>query len=284
MFTRPILTPADGRLAWLACALTCTLLSGALCLASAHAHSNDTMPAPSLAASPAAAAAAVDIVLVHGAFADGSSWLPVIALLQQRGYRVTAVQNPLRSLDDDVQATLQVIARQPGRVLLVGHSWGGAVITQAGNDARVRGLVYLSALVPDSGESVSDLLSRLQAPMTGLTPDAQGLLWLDQPERYARLMAADLPPDAAHQLAAVQQPIHARAFGDKIPHAAWHDKPSWYLVTDGDQALPTEVQRRLASQIRARTTVIAASHMSMQSQPQAVAALIAQAAARLALP
>lgn len=221
------------------------------------------------------------IVLVHGAFADGSSWLPVITLLQQRGYRVAAVQNPLSSLDDDVQATLKVIARQHGSVLLVGHSWAGAVISQAGNDARVRGLVYLSALAPDSGESVAGLLSRLQAPITGLQPDAQGLVWLDDPQAYASVMAGDLPAAAARQLAAVQQPIAARAFGDKLAHAAWRDKPSWYLVTQGDQALPTPVQLRLASQIKAHTTVITASHMSMQSQPQAVAALIEQAAGSL---
>lgn len=276
MFARHATTPTAGLLARLACAL----LLGASALAAAPVHSEATMPSPP-SASPATP---VDIVLVHGAFADGSSWLPVIALLQQRGHHVTAVQNPLTSLDDDVQATLKVIARQPGHVLLVGHSWGGAVITQAGNDARVHGLVYLSALAPDSGESVSDLLARLQAPMSGLAPDAQGLIWLDQPGMYATVMASDLPAPATRQLAAVQQPIAARAFGDKVAHAAWRDKPSWYLVTQGDQALPTAVQQRLARQIQAHVSAITSGHLSMQSQPQAVAALIERAAASLRQP
>lgn len=265
-------------------AITALLLS-VLSFTSAYAQQEQAMPVTSAAISPSSPTVAgvqpIAIVLVHGAFADGSSWLPVIAILQQRGYHVTAVQNPLTSLDDDVQATLKVIARQHGEVLLVGHSWAGAVISQAGNDARVRGLVYLSALVPDSGESVSALLARLHAPMEGLQPDAQGLIWLDDVQAYAKVMAGDLPPATARQLAAVQQPIAARAFGDKVAHAAWHDKPGWYLVTDGDQALPTPVQLRLASQIRATTTVIRSSHLSMQSQPQAVAALIEQAASSL---
>lgn len=261
------------------------LLLSVLSFATAHAQPEQAMPVTSAAISPSsptvAGAQPIAIVLVHGAFADGSSWLPVIAILQQRGYQVTAVQNPLTSLDDDVQATLKVIARQRSDVLLVGHSWAGAVISQAGNDAKVRGLVYLSALIPDSGESVSALLARLHAPMEGLQPDAQGLIWLDDVQAYAKVMAGDLPAVAARQLAAVQQPIAARAFGDKVAHAAWHDKPGWYLVTDGDQALPTPVQWRLARQIRATTTVIRSSHLSMQSQPMAVAALIEQAAASL---
>lgn len=218
------------------------------------------------------------IVLVHGAFADGSSWAPVISRLQARGYHVTAVQNPLTSLADDVAATKRVLRRQTGDVLLVGHSWAGAVITEAGNAANVKGLVYLSALVPDSGESVSDLLKRLNAPMAGLTPDAEGLIWLDDAKAYRHVMAADVSEIKTAELAALQQPIAAATFSGKVSHAAWHDKPSWYLQTENDNALPLQVQRAIAHQIGARVTSISSSHMSLISNPDAVADLIDQAA------
>ncbi|PWC86734.1 alpha/beta hydrolase [Azospirillum sp. TSH100] len=218
------------------------------------------------------------IVLVHGAFADGSSWSPVIYRLQAMGYHVTAVQNPLTSLADDVSATEKVLRRQSGDVLLVGHSWGGAVITQAGNAANVKGLVYLSALAPDSGESVADLLQRLGAPMAGFTPDTDGLIWLDDAETFHRIMAADLPPAKARALASVQQPIAAAGFADKVRNAAWHDKPSWYLRTTRDQALPPRVQQAIAQHIGARTVSIASSHMSLLSHPDQVARLIDRAA------
>lgn len=219
-----------------------------------------------------------NIVLVHGAFADGSSWLPVIAKLQAMGYHVTAVQNPLTSLADDVAATEKVLHRQQGDVLLVGHSWAGAVITQAGNAANVKGLVYLSALVPDSGESVADLLQRLKAPMDGMAPDAEGLIWLDDPKQFHQVMAADVSINKARELAAVQQPMAAASFAGKIEHAAWHDKPSWYLQTENDQALKPVVQRALAQQIGAKVVTILSSHMSLVSHPDAVAKLIDQAA------
>lgn len=218
------------------------------------------------------------IVLVHGAFADGSSWAPVITRLQARGYHVAAVQNPLTSLADDVAATNRVLRRQTGDVLLVGHSWAGAVITEAGNAANVKGLVYLSALVPDSGESASDLLNRLNAPMTGLTPDADGLIWLDDAKAYRHVMAADVSETKAAELAALQQPIAAATFAGKISHAAWHDKPSWYLQTEDDDALPLQVQQAIAHQIDASVTSISSSHMSLVSHPDAVADLIDQAA------
>ncbi|WP_057680409.1 alpha/beta fold hydrolase, partial [Xanthomonas euvesicatoria] len=160
------------------------------------------------AASPTTAAPVQSlptIVLVHGAFADGSSWSGVIEALQRQGYHVTAVQNPLTSLADDVAATRRVLERQPGDVLLVGHSWGGAVVTESGNADNVKGIVYLSALVPDTGESVGTLLARLKAPMEGLQPDAQGLVWLDDAATYQHVMAADVPLAKVRQLAAVQQ-------------------------------------------------------------------------------
>ena len=219
-----------------------------------------------------------NIVLVHGAFADGSSWSAVTALLQAKGYTVTAVQNPLTSLTDDVAATERVLQRQHGDVLLVGHSWGGAVITQAGNAENVKGLVYLSALVPDSGESVSDTLTRLNAPMNGLQADKNGLIWLDNPEMFHNVMANDLPEPQARLLAAAQQPIAAKAFSEKVNLAAWHNKPSWYLLTENDNALKPAVQNLLAREAGANIIRVPSSHMSMVSHPQDVAALIDKAA------
>lgn len=219
-----------------------------------------------------------NIVLVHGAFVDGSSWSAVISRLQAMGYHVTAVQNPLTSLADDVSATERVLRRQPGGVLLVGHSWGGAVITQAGNATNVKGLVYLSALAPDSGESVADLLQRLDTHMDGFAPDADGLIWLDDPRRFRRVMAADLPMAKARALASIQQPIAAAGFADKIQNAAWRDKPRWYLRTTKDQALPPAVQQAIAQRIGAKTVSIASSHMSLLSHPDQVAGLIDRAA------
>ncbi|MCQ4161379.1 alpha/beta hydrolase [Roseomonas sp. GC11] len=240
--------------------------------------------AAAVGASPAAAAEPTlrDIVLVHGAFVDGSGWVPVISRLQAMGYHVTAVQNPLTSLADDVAATERVLRRQAGGVLLVGHSWGGAVITQAGNAANVKGLVYLSALAPASGESVAGLLQELGAPMSGLQPDAEGMIWLDDPQRFHQLMAADLPLAKARELAAVQQPIAAASFAERIPQAAWLSRPSWYLLTTGDQALPPAVQGAIARRIGATAVSLASSHLSLLSHPDAVAALIDRAARQAA--
>ena len=194
------------------------------------------------------------------------------------GYHVTAVQNPLTSLADDVAATRRVLQRQNGGVILVGHSWAGAVVTEAGNADNVKGLVYLSALVPDAGESVADMLGRLDAPMDGMKPDGDGWIWLDDPSAYREVMAGDVPATQARLLAAAQQPIAARAFGDKLTQAAWRAKPSWYLVTENDKALPPKVQRLLAQHIGARTVVVKSSHMSLVSHAREVAALIERAA------
>lgn len=219
-----------------------------------------------------------NIVLVHGAFTDGSSWSAVTALLLAKGYNVTAVQNPLTSLKEDVAATERVVQRQPGDVLLVGHSWGGAVITQAGNAENVKGLVYLSALVPDNGESVTETLKRLDAPMEGMQSDQNGLIWLDNPDMFHQVMANDLTLPQARLLAAMQQPIAAKAFDEKVSHAAWHNKPSWYLLTENDNALKPAVQILLAHATGAKITRLASSHMSMVSHPEAVAAFIDSAA------
>jgi len=219
-----------------------------------------------------------NVVLVHGAFTDGSSWSRVIPLLQRKGYHVTAVQLPLTSLADDVAATRRVLERQPGDVILVGHSWGGVVVTEAGNAPAVKGIVYLSALVPDSEESTAKLLQRFNAPMEGMKPDDGGFIWLDDAVAFHELMAGDVPLAAARLLAAVQKPIAARSFEAPISHAAWHDKPTWYLVTEGDRALEPRVQRLIAAQLHAQTVTVGSSHLSLVSHPQQVADLIQRAA------
>jgi len=219
-----------------------------------------------------------NIVLVHGAFADGSGWSRVIPLLQHKGYHVTAVQLPLTGLADDVTATRRVLEREHGDVILVGHSWGGVVVTEAGSDPKVAGLVYVSALVPDDGESASALLDRFKAPMEGFKPDSTGLVWLDDPLAFHGVMGSDLGMPLARSLAAVQRPVAARSFADTVSHAAWHDKPSWFLITESDHALLPRVQRSIAQQIHATTLSIKSSHLSMFSHSRQVAALIESAA------
>lgn len=219
-----------------------------------------------------------NVVLVHGAFADGSNWAQVIALLQRKGCHVSAVQLPLTSLADDVAATRRVIERQSGDVILVGHSWAGVVVTEAANSPVVKGVVYLSAMVPDNGESAADMLRRFKSPMEGMKPDVNGLIWLDDAAAFRAVMGADLPPATAQVLAAVGKPIAARSFTDAITHAAWHDKPTWYLITADDHALPPAVQRQTAAQLNARTMTLKSSHLSLVSHPRQVADFIGRAA------
>jgi hypothetical protein len=152
-------------------------------------------------------------------------------------------------------------------------------VSEAGNEKAVKGIVYLSAMVPDSGESAQGMLERLHAPMDGMTPDANGLIWLDDPVAFRNVMGADLPSATARMLAAVGKPIAARSFSDAVGHAAWHDKPTWYLVTRDDHALPPGVQRQLARQIHARAMELGSSHLSLVAHLQAVAAFIGRATA-----
>ncbi|NUG13197.1 alpha/beta hydrolase [Acinetobacter seifertii] len=223
-------------------------------------------------------AAVKNIVLVHGAFADGSSWNAVSSRLQSLGYHVTSVQNPLTSLDADVEGTKKVLERQKGDVLLVGHSWGGVVVTKAGNAPNVKGIVYLSALVPDSNESASDLLTRLKSPMEGLEPDKNGLIWLDDAKTFQHVMANDLPEKQAKLLASVQQPIAAQAFTQKISEAAWRVKPTWYLITTNDNALKPRTQELISKQAHSSVIRVNSSHLSLISHPDQVSNLIDKAA------
>jgi pimeloyl-ACP methyl ester carboxylesterase len=221
-----------------------------------------------------------NIVLVHGAFADGSSWARMIPILQAKGYNVTAVQNPLTSLADDVAATKRAIALQNGPLILVGHSWAGVVITEAGTDPKVAGLVYVAAFAPDQGETVAELGKAYPAPPALAAPivDAQGFLTLsaDAFKRFGN----DLPAEEALVAAAVQGPINASAFQAQVSGVAWKMKPTWYIVSKKDEAIAPDEERFFAKRMKAKTTELETSHVSMLSQPKAVAEVIMDAAAK----
>jgi len=222
------------------------------------------------------------VVLVHGAFADGSCWAKVIPLLTKRGLKAIAVQNPLSSLADDVTAAHRVIDMQDGPVLLVGHSWGGAVITEAGNHPQVKGLVYVAAGAPDSGQSFDEWW-KPYPPAAGaseIKPYGDGYVALT-PAGVSNHFVQDIPADEAEIVFATQGPLAVRCFGDKISEAAWRSKPSWYIVATDDQTIPPDVERDSASRMGAETLVLDSSHVPMLSQPEAVADVIVRAAASL---
>ncbi|RKE34584.1 pimeloyl-ACP methyl ester carboxylesterase [Paraburkholderia sp. BL23I1N1] len=216
--------------------------------ATAPATPKASAPTPTAAPAAPMTGPVRNVVLVHGAFVDGSSWNGVVAKLQQKGYHVSSVQNPLTSLADDVAATRRVLARQQGSTILVGHSWGGVVITEAGANApNVAGLVYVAAIAPDLHESTADLMKRA-APMPadqGITADSSGFLWLDRTKYHADF-AADVPENVTRVLSAAQVPIAATAFSETVSHVAWKEKPSWYVVTTRDRALSPEIEKFMA--------------------------------------
>ena len=232
--------------------------------------------------SPSAATNGVkNIVLVHGAFADGSSWAKVIPILQAKGYNVTAVQNPLTSFADDVAATNRALALQTGPVILVGHSWGGAVITEAGMDPKVAGLVYVAAFATDADEVVGDIGKAYPPPPSFAAPiiDKQGFMSLPA-DAFVKHFASDLPAAEARVLAATQGPINAAAFGTKVSTVAWKTKPSWYIVSQRDEAIAPDEERFFAKRMKAATTELNTSHLPMLSKPKDVAAVIMDAAAK----
>jgi pimeloyl-ACP methyl ester carboxylesterase len=232
-------------------------------------------------ASAAAAPPIKNIVLVHGAFADGSSWAKVIPLLQARGFNVTAVQNPLTSLADDVAATRRALTRQEGPAILVGHSWAGVVITEAGVDPKVAGLVYVAAFAPDQGETVGELGKPYPPPPAVSSPlvDKEGFLSLST-DAVVKHFASDLPEKEARVVAATQGPIAGSAFGAQVSSVAWKSKPSWYVVAKLDGAIAPDEERFFAKRMKATTTELNTSHLPMLSQPKAVAAIIMDAAAK----
>jgi pimeloyl-ACP methyl ester carboxylesterase len=226
------------------------------------------------------AAPVSNVVLVHGGFVDGSGWQPVYDILTGHGYRVSVVQNPTLSLDGDVAATWQVIDGQPGPVVLVGHSYGGVVITEAGTHDKVAALVYIAAFAPDAGESVSTLIADPSpgTPVPPILPPKNGFLLLDR-ERFHASFAGDLPAEQAAFMADSQVPWGVDALGAAVSQPAWRAKPSWYLVTTQDQMIPPPGQRAMSQRAGSKVTEVAASHSVFLSQPAAVAALIVQAAA-----
>jgi pimeloyl-ACP methyl ester carboxylesterase len=247
-------------LAGLACA---TLLSASTSFA------QDSAAAPS--------APIKNVVLVHGLFADGSSWQKVIPLLQAKGLHVTAVQNPTTSLDADVDSVKRALALQDGPTLLVAHSYGGMVISQAGDDPKVAGLVYIAARAPDAGEDYPALTKKFPA-----APASAGLKWVDgygalSEQAFLKDFAGDLPTAEAETLYAVQQPMGKPITMAKTTVAAWHDKPTWYAVSTEDRTINTDLERFMANRMHAHTIELKASHVSLLSRPTEVANLIIEA-------
>jgi pimeloyl-ACP methyl ester carboxylesterase len=234
--------------------------------------------APAQSAQPPSGAAH-NIVLVHGAFVDQSSWRPVADILLKKGYNVTLVENPLTSLAADVDATRQALARQNGRTVLVGHSWGGVVITEAGDDPKVSALVYVSAFAPDVGESLAALAK--SGPATegaaAIHPDAKGDLYID-PKVFPSAVAADLPLKIAESLANSQLPLNHTAFEAPVDTAAWRDKPTFYVISAKDKVIAPEAQKLFAARMHAEATEVAGSHASLVVHAKEVAAVIEKAA------
>jgi pimeloyl-ACP methyl ester carboxylesterase len=219
-----------------------------------------------------------NVVLVHGGFVDGSGWEAVYSALKRDGYTVSIVQNPTTSLADDVAVTKRAIAAQNGPVILVGHSYGGAVITEAGNDPKVAGLVYIAAFAPDKGESVSTLIKDPPpgAPVPPILPPQDGFLFLDK-AKFAASFAADVKAEAAAFMADSQVPWGLEALAGTISEAAWRTKPSWYLVATDDRMIPPAAQRSMSSRAGSTVVEVKGSHAVYVSQPRAVAGLIEKA-------
>ncbi|HWZ92890.1 MAG TPA: alpha/beta hydrolase, partial [Polyangiaceae bacterium] len=224
------------------------------------------------------------IALVHGGFVDGSGWEGVYRILKKDGYRVSVVQNPTTTLADDVAATKRVIAEQQGPVILVGHSYGGVVITEAGNDPGVAGLVYIAAFAPDRGESVAALIK--DAPPGALVPPIlppqEGFLALDK-TKFAASFAADVAPEKAEFMANSQVPWGVDALNGAVTEPAWKAKPSWYLVATDDHMIPPAAQRVMSKRAGSSVMEVKGSHAVYVSQPEAVAELIKKAAKSLSM-
>lgn len=219
-----------------------------------------------------------NVVLVHGLFADGSCWSEVIARLQAKGLRATAVQNPLTSLNDAVQATQRVLAMQDGPTVLVGHSFAGMIVSEAGVDPKVSSLVYVAARAPDAGEDYTALAKTFPTP-----PASAGIVWSGDwgqlgEEAFLRDFGGDLPAEKARVLYAVQEPFKRSLLADKTTQAAWRTKPSWYAVSTEDRTINPDLERFMAKRMGAKTTEVKASHLSLISQPDVIARIILEAA------
>lgn len=242
--------------------------------------------ATALSAQPAVAADGVrNVVLVHGAWADGSSWAKVIPLLEKAGLNAVAVQNPLTSFEDDMAATKRAIALQDGPVILVGHSWGGVVISDAGADPKVAGLVYVAAFAPDVGQAVGDLGKDLPPPPGGaeIRPDAGGYLTMTTKGVFENF-AQDLPLAQKKLIFATQGATNSSVFGAKVANAAWKTKPTWYVVAANDRMIQPDLERKFAKTMKAKTLTLPSSHVPMLSHPNEVAKLIIEAAKAARIP
>lgn len=220
-----------------------------------------------------------NVVLVHGGFVDGSGWRGVYDLLTADGFNVTVVQNQTLSLDSDVETTRNVLDQQDGPAILVGHSYGGVVITEAGSHERVAGLAYIAAFAPDAGESVNTLIADPPpgAPVPPILPPRDGFLFLDR-DKFAGAFAADLPATDAAFMADSQVPWGVEALNGAISEPAWRSKPSWYLIASDDHMIPPPAQRQMSARAGATVAEVAGSHSVYVSQPRATADLIKQAA------
>ncbi|WP_353067212.1 alpha/beta hydrolase [Tunturibacter psychrotolerans] len=235
---------------------------------------------PTPAQTPSATGPTHNVILVHGAWANGASWSKVIPLLEAKGLNVVAVELPLTSLEDDVATVKRAIAIEDGPVLLVGHSYGGVVITEAGNDPKVSGLVYVAAFAPGDNGSINQL-SQGGTPPPGiaeLRPDAQGFLKLTQ-KGVSEDFAQDLTAAEKANITATQGPTNAKVLNGTITTAAWHQKPTWYVVSANDRMIPPDAERAMAKAMHAETITLPSSHVAMLSHPAPVAALIEKAAA-----
>jgi len=232
--------------------------------------------APAQAATPAPVKS---IVLVHGGFVDGSGWMDVYKILSKDGYKVSIVQNPTNSLTEDVAVTRRAIAAADGKVILVGHSYGGVVVSEAGTDPKVAGLVYVAAFAPDKGESVNSLIANPPpgAAVPPILPPQDGYLFLDK-TKFAASFAADVKPEVAQFMAASQVPWGVAALQGAVTEPAWKVKPSWYLVAKDDHMIPPPAQRQMANRAGAKVEEVAGSHAVYVSKPAAVAAIIEKAA------
>ena len=219
------------------------------------------------------------ILLIHGGFVDGSGWQQVYTMLRAHGLNVSIVQNPTASLTDDVAVTKRLIAAQPGKVILVGHSYGGVVVTEAGNDPRVAGLVYITAFAPDAGESVAKLIANPPpgAPVPPILPPEEGFLLLER-SKFAEAFAADVDAELADFMAASQVPWGVEALTGEVSQPAWKKKPSWYLIAGDDKMIPPPAQRAMAERAKATVRETGGSHSVYVSRPADVARIIAEAA------
>ena len=225
-----------------------------------------------------------NVVLVHGGFVDGSGWRSVYDALKKNGYNVSIVQNPTNSLADDVAVTKRTLAGQDGPAILVGHSYGGVVITEAGNDPNVAGLVYIAAFAPDQGESVASLIQNPPpgAPVPPILPPQDGYLFLDR-AKFAASFAADITPADAAFMADSQVPWGLDALNGAVTQPAWKTKPSWYLVATEDKMIPPDAQRAMSKRAGATVVESKGSHAVYVSQPEAIASIIEQAARNVAV-